>query len=163
MLGLGILQFCSPLDDNVLARIQVDTQQMEDQREKLYRDYIKGNEEIDRTERVLTAEETKVMKSKDRTTEKLVAQKVELKGVLEAAAAEVAGGSTPGPAARLAGFLAAAVARKAAGLECTICLAEASTPVYGCSEYHLLCGGCRGKVASCSCCSKCDIGATSSV
>ena len=49
-------------------------------------------------------------------------------------------------------FLLAAVARKAASLECSICLEEAAAPIYGCAEYHLVCEACRGKVASCPTC-----------
>ena len=42
--------------------------------------------------------------------------------------------------------------RKAASLECPVCLEEAAAPIYGCSEFHLVCGGCRGKVAACPTC-----------
>ena len=42
--------------------------------------------------------------------------------------------------------------RKAASLECPVCLEEAAAPIYGCSEFHLVCRGCRGKVAACPTC-----------
>ena len=45
-----------------------------------------------------------------------------------------------------------AIARKAASLECTICMIETSIPIYGCREYHLLCKECRGKVVACPTC-----------
>ena len=56
------------------------------------------------------------------------------------------------PTVRHIKFLLAAVARKAASLECSICLEEAAAPIYGCAEYHLVCEACRGKVASCPTC-----------
>ena len=56
------------------------------------------------------------------------------------------------PTVRHIKFLLAAIARKEASLECTICLEEASAPIFGCSEFHVLCGSCRGKVAACPTC-----------
>ena len=84
---------------------------------------------------------------------KLAKQEEQLKTTLEEAVAQV-GGSATTPKARHVKFLADVITKKAAGLECTICLTEASTPIYGCSEYHLLCQGCRGRVASCTGCPK---------
>ena len=58
----------------------------------------------------------------------------------------------PFSAPLLVRYLTDAIAKKATGLECTICLNECSTPIFGCSEYHLLCGGCRGRVDACPTC-----------
>ena len=60
----------------------------------------------------------------------------------------------PFSAPLLVRYLTDAIAKKATGLECTICLNECSTPIFGCSEYHLLCGGCHERVDSCPTCSE---------
>jgi len=51
-------------------------------------------------------------------------------------------------------FLLDSIKEKEKALECPVCFAEASTPIYGCSEYHLLCSTCRTdpKLASCAIC-----------
>ena len=61
-------------------------------------------------------------------------------------------GPSPSPEGRHLTFLLASIARKAASLECPVCLEEAAAPVFGCSQFHVLCGGCRGKVAACPTC-----------
>ena len=61
-------------------------------------------------------------------------------------------GPSPSPEGRHLTFLLASIARKAASLECPVCLEEAAAPVFGCSQFHVVCGGCRGKVAACPTC-----------
>ena len=61
-------------------------------------------------------------------------------------------GPSPSPEGRHLTFLLASIDRKAASLECPVCLEEAAAPVFGCSQFHVLCGGCRGKVAACPTC-----------
>ena len=62
------------------------------------------------------------------------------------------GGHSATPSGRHLAFLLDSVRRKEVSLECPVCLTEAAAPIYGCSEYHLICGGCRGKVAACPTC-----------
>ena len=62
------------------------------------------------------------------------------------------GGPSPSPVDRHLTFLLDSIARKEASLECPVCLVEAAAPIFGCSEYHLLCRDCRGKVATCPTC-----------
>ena len=62
------------------------------------------------------------------------------------------GGPSPSPVDRHLTFLLDSIARKEASLECPVCLVEAAAPIFGCSEYHLVCEGCRGKVAACPTC-----------
>ena len=62
------------------------------------------------------------------------------------------GGPSATPSGRHLAFLLDSIARKEASLECPVCLVEAATPIFGCSEYHLVCGGCMGRVAACPTC-----------
>ena len=61
-------------------------------------------------------------------------------------------GPSPSPEGRHLTFLLASIARKAASLGCPVCLEEAAAPIFGCGEFHVLCRGCRGKVAACPTC-----------
>ena len=51
-------------------------------------------------------------------------------------------------------FLLAAIAGKEEGLECPVCLTEASPPIYCCSQFHLVCSTCRAdrRLAACPTC-----------
>jgi len=141
-------------EENKLADIEVDMNEVRAQRETNEREYRQRKNELDEAEKEFKTRESLVKKCKGKSTTKLLAQKDQLKKVLEEAAAQAVGTSTAG--AWVVRFLVDSIARKAAGLECTVCLTEASNPIYGCSEYHLLCGGCKGRVASCSHCPKCS-------
>ena len=41
------------------------------------------------------------------------------------------------------------ISAKESELECPVCLETASAPIYMCMEQHLVCGGCRPRIASC--------------
>jgi len=149
---IGATEKVMELEMKTLAEVQVDRNENRREREALDMYYRKRIKEIDEAGRFLKGKENQLKREKEyrNSAAKLVAQKDNLRKVLEEAAAQVVGGATP--RARHVKYLVDAIARKAAGLECTICLTEAATPIYGCTEYHLLCGGCKGRVASCPTC-----------
>jgi len=49
-------------------------------------------------------------------------------------------------------FIESQIKKKEKELECPVCLVIANTPIFMCSEQHLICGACRPKVSHCPMC-----------
>ena len=154
-------------EDCMLEVTRVEGKKMRNKRVELERKYMKQRKDAlgkfekekkktEEAEKVIKVAETHLVVRKIKTMAKLAHLEEDLKRARENAVAQQGGfrGAPFTPEGRHIKYLLEAIAKKAASLECTICLTEASTPIYGCSEYHLLCQGCRGRVASCTGCPK---------
>ena len=96
----------------------------------------------------------KINESIKSTAKKLEEQEQELRALLEEGISAV--GSAAGRASQggHVEFLLAAIEEKERSLECPVCFAEAAPPIFGCSQFHVVCGGCRagGRLVACPTC-----------
>merc|ERR1711913_160210 len=78
-----------------------------------------------------------------------------LEGRLEALEAKIQVASVKENAARMRERrvqLASQIQRLETNLECPICTETASTPIYQCTEGHLVCSSCEARVGKCALC-----------
>lgn len=78
-------------------------------------------------------------------------QEEELKKLHQDALSKLGGATAEGTHIQ---FLLEAIAEKETALECPVCQEEASPPIYGCSQFHVVCATCRAdeRLAGCPAC-----------
>ena len=96
----------------------------------------------------------KIKESMTASANKLGQQEQELRALLEEGISGMGGGAGLASQGGHIEFLLAAMEEKERSLECPVCFSEASAPIFGCSQFHVVCGTCRadGRLATCPTC-----------